>query len=332
MTCPNGHTSEAEDYCDVCGAPIAREGAGAEGAPGGSGASGAGELPPPLPDAAGDGDAGTAAAVAGGSGGAAGGGRGSGGASGAGGAGSAAGGGTGGASSDQVCPNCSTANSPEALFCENCGYDFTTGAMPRPPEPVSELDLGAPVKPGESPDVPAAAGGEVAAVPDGGAPDGDAPEGGAAGTAGGTAGGGSAGGGGTASWVAEVWVDPDWYAQQEADDPCPSPGLPVTVALSARSLLIGRRSVSRNIDPQIDVSSDIGVSRRHAQLTTDGQRWFIEDLQSSNGTFVGGARGPLPTQPVPPGQKRELDDDDRIYLGAWTRLVVRKLLPGEVVS
>ena len=32
----------------------------------------------------------------------------------------------------QTCPNCSTVNVPDALFCENCGYDFTTNAMPRP--------------------------------------------------------------------------------------------------------------------------------------------------------------------------------------------------------
>jgi hypothetical protein len=38
----------------------------------------------------------------------------------------------------------------------------------------------------------------------------------------------------------------------------------------------------------------------------------------------------LPTQAVPPGQRRELDEDDRIYLGAWTRIVIRKTLPGEV--
>jgi predicted component of type VI protein secretion system len=132
------------------------------------------------------------------------------------------------------------------------------------------------------------------------------------------------------TWVAELWVDPDWYAQQDADEPCPSPGLPQTVLLTARSLLIGRKSVSRNIHPQIDVASDIGVSRRHAQLTTDGQRWWVEDLQSSNGTFVGGSRDPLPTQAVPPGQRRELDEDDRIYLGAWTRIVIRKTLPGEI--
>jgi len=130
-------------------------------------------------------------------------------------------------------------------------------------------------------------------------------------------------------WVAEIWVDPDWYADQESDEPCPSPGLPMVVPLRYQSLLIGRRSHSRNIHPAIECASDVGVSRRQAQLTTDGQRWWVEDLQSSNGTYVGAASGPLPTDALPPGQHRELAQDDRIYLGAWTRIVVRRATPGE---
>jgi len=130
-------------------------------------------------------------------------------------------------------------------------------------------------------------------------------------------------------WVAEVWVDPDWYADQESDEPCPSPGLPVVVPLRTQSLMIGRRSKSRNINPEIECASDVGVSRRQAQLTTDGQRWWVEDLQSSNGTYVGSASGPLPTDALPPGQRRELAEDDRIYLGAWTRIVVRRATPEE---
>ncbi len=96
-------------------------------------------------------------------------------------------------------------------------------------------------------------------------------------------------------WVAEVWVDPDWYAEQESDGACPSPGLVVVVPLRARSVLVGRRSQSRSIHPEVDCSDDVGVSRRQAQLTTDGTRWWVEDLQSSNGTYVGPASGPLPT-------------------------------------
>jgi hypothetical protein len=129
--------------------------------------------------------------------------------------------------------------------------------------------------------------------------------------------------------VAEIWVDPDWYAEQASDEECPSPGLPLVVPLQTRSLLIGRSSKSRNIHPEIECTSDIGVSRRQAQLTSDGQRWWVEDLQSANGTYVGAASAPLPTDGLNPGQRRELGLDDRIYIGAWTCIVVRRATPEE---
>jgi hypothetical protein len=183
----------------------------------------------------------------------------------------------------QACPNCGSAASATALFCEACGYDFTTGTMPRPPDAAPSLDAAA---------IAAAAAAPLAnRIP--------------------------------LEWVVELWVDPDWYAAQQSDDPCPSPGLPVVVPLTSQSVLVGRPSNSRNIHPDIDCTSDTGVSRRHAQLTTDGQRWFVEDLGSSNGTFVGPASGPLPDQPIPVGPRTELDADDRVYVGAWTRIVVR---------
>lgn len=81
--------------------------------------------------------------------------------------------------------------------------------------------------------------------------------------------------------------------------------------------------------PDVDCGGDTAVSRRHAQLTSDGRRWWLEDLGSSNGTFVGPASGPLPTEPVPPGQRVELDVDDRVYVGAWTRLVLRRATESE---
>jgi len=244
--CPNGHTSGAEDFCDTCGAKIDLENQPEAAAA-------------PEPEAA----VGAGSSAAGESGSAA-----------------------VAAPEQQVCPNCAAPNTPDALFCEACGYDFTTGALPR----------GASPRAGEaSSDGAAAAGGTpgsiAPAIP--------------------------------LEWVAEVWVDPQWYAVQEAEEPMPSPGLPAVVGLTARSLLIGRVSPSRNIHPDIDCTSDTGVSRRHAQLTTDGQRWFVEDLGSSNGTFVGAASGPLPEDPIAVGPRTELDDDDRIYVGAWTRIVVR---------
>jgi len=125
------------------------------------------------------------------------------------------------------------------------------------------------------------------------------------------------------TYVAEVWIDPAWYEAQESPDTMPSPGLPEVVGLRAPSILIGRVSKSRNIHPEIDCGSDSGVSRRQTQLTTDGTRWWVEDLESANGTFVGPASGALPEDPIPVGAKRELAPDDRIYVGAWTRIVVR---------
>jgi len=258
-TCPNGHPSTSSDYCDTCGAPISQSPEPGAGDPSGSG-------PPPVTPAEGP--------------------------AGAGGAGPAA---VPGASATQPCPNCALVNTADALFCEGCGYDYTTGTMPRQAAPVNPLDLGATTA------KPAASG----SVPPSTAP--------AVGF----------------DWVAEIWVDPDWYAEQHNDVPCPSPGLPVVVPLLTRSLLIGRRSRSRNIHPEIDCSADVGVSRRQAQLTTDGQRWWVEDLQSANGTFVGAASAALPTDALPPGQRRELAQDDHIYVGAWTCIVVRRATPEE---
>jgi hypothetical protein len=196
------------------------------------------------------------------------------------------------AADSQGCPNCGVANAKDALFCEACGYDFTTGTMPRtdtPPKSEKPADAG-----------PATSEGSIAP-----------PLGGDA-------------------WVAELWIDPQWYAEQTSPDPLPSAGPPAVVPLEHTSLLIGRESKSRDIHPQVDCGTDNGVSRRHAQLTTDGTRWWVEDLGSSNGTFVAGAVDPLPKTPIEVGVKREVGPDDRIYLGSWTRLVIRKAAPGEI--
>jgi hypothetical protein len=260
-----------------------------------------------------------------------------------------------------TCPNCSFPNLPDALFCENCGYDFTTGSLPEPdpdapgfaapvasPAPVQnapavvpliasvssldieEGDLGkhaeaTPGDPGyaESPAIEGQPTVEPAGPTDPKPAEPEPETGPVASTA-------AAGPiEGDTAWVAEVWIDPEWYAAQKSDDPLPSGGLPEIVVLKQSSLLVGRTSVSRDIHPQIDCGTDSGVSRRHCQLNTDGQRWWVEDLQSSNGTFVGAAGDELPNDAIQPGQRREVHDGDRIFVGAWTRLVIRKALPGE---
>ena len=58
-------------------------------------------------------------------------------------------------------------------------------------------------------------------------------------------------------------------------------------------------------------------------------RLVVEDLGSTNGTFVGGPTAPIRPTRCPPQQPHELADDERIYLGAWTRIVVRKATDDE---
>ncbi len=248
-TCPSGHTSEATDYCDVCGLPI----------PAGGAAGRPDEPQPVIQPATPD----VPQPVV---------------------------------PTETTCPNCSAVNPENALFCEACGYDFTTGQPPRQPSP---LDLGVPV----DTDPPTAE--TPTAVPSIAPPLAEA-------------------------WVAEVWIDPDWYADQDSSDQLPSAGVPVVVPLTTTSILVGRTSRSRNIHPDIDLTTDNGISRRHCQFTTDGKRWWVEDLGSSNGTYVGGPLGQLPTVPLNPGEKKEIAPDERVYLGAWSRIVIRRASPGEV--
>jgi hypothetical protein len=199
------------------------------------------------------------------------------------------------------------------LFCENCGYDFTTGTMPRPSvaaeaSDATHVDATHFDAAGIDAEQPA----QASVGPTTGDGDNPTPE--------------------TFDWVAEVWIDPAWYEAQQSPDRMPSPGLPVVVPLRSKSILIGRISRSRNIHPQIDCESDSGVSRRQTQLTTDGTRWWVEDLDSANGTFVAPATAPLPSDPIPVGVKHELAADDRIYVGAWTRIVIRRATEDEKAS
>jgi hypothetical protein len=259
-----------------------------------------------------------------------------------------------------ICPNCHTANVPQALFCESCGYDFMTGTVPDNPwaqTPAAPAPLAPPISAADEAAAlqeaiqayQAETSGPISTDPEATpAPatqpvgldgqDWDKPaEAAAEPTAPTPALQPSQGAAGAVApvqelpleWIAELWIDPDWYELQGSPDPLPSAGLPDIIPLVKRSNLIGRTSISKQITPEIDCDLDTGCSRRHAMLTTDGTRWWIEDLDSANGTFVGPANGPLPSMPIPRG-KVELALDQRIYLGAWTRIVIRKATEDEL--
>ncbi|WP_433475780.1 FHA domain-containing protein [Spirillospora sp. CA-142024] len=93
------------------------------------------------------------------------------------------------------------------------------------------------------------------------------------------------------------------------------------VPLLGDQIRIGRRSTTRALLPEIDLSAppeDPGVSHLHAVLLAqpDGT-WNLIDPGSTNGTTVNGGTEPIPVNvPVPVG------DGDRIHVGAWTTITL----------
>jgi S1-C subfamily serine protease len=71
-----------------------------------------------------------------------------------------------------------------------------------------------------------------------------------------------------------------------------------------QTLRLGRAA---ECDLKFSDAADDNVSILHAELSVQGERLFIEDKRSSNGTFVDGA-------PCPPFQKVEVPDGSRIRL------------------
>jgi pSer/pThr/pTyr-binding forkhead associated (FHA) protein len=62
-----------------------------------------------------------------------------------------------------------------------------------------------------------------------------------------------------------------------------------TVSLDEAPILIGRGT-----DAAIRLDDDY-VSTRHARIASSGDQWFVEDLGSTNGTYIGAHRLTQPT-------------------------------------
>ncbi|MDQ6739727.1 MAG: FHA domain-containing protein, partial [Actinomycetota bacterium] len=114
---------------------------------------------------------------------------------------------------------------------------------------------------------------------------------------------------------------PPPFAPVGTPAPAPPPlsaaptGTPRLVVISSRAelklparddIILGREDPQSNSFPDVDLNPhgglDQGVSRRHARLTRSGGQFFIEDLNSVNGTLLNQRRIPAnaPT-PLRPG-------------------------------
>jgi hypothetical protein len=208
----------------------------------------------------------------------------------------------------ETCPICQTPRSGDrGDFCEECGYNFKTGslaAVPVAPEPESpkprpdggtkaESAVIAAAPPATQPkrteSEPVAPATEEALQPE---PPKQRP-----------------------AWEAIVSVDPAIRGTPIAEAPA---GQPERLYPLDGDKLIGRKSVGRNIAPDIDLSNDTAVSHQQAKLALQSSGEIaLVDLGSSNGTL-------LNTTIIPSNVLHLLKDGDVIGMGSWTKIIIRK--------
>ncbi|WP_406459786.1 FHA domain-containing protein [Streptomyces sp. NBC_01622] len=132
------------------------------------------------------------------------------------------------------------------------------------------------------------------------------------------------------TWLATIGPDREYFMamMQRSGPEAAGLNLPAYSPEQQRQLIgnqitIGRRRHSTGESPDIDLSvppEDPGVSHQHAVLVQqpDGS-WAVVDQNSTNGTTVNGGEEPIqPFVPVP------LQDGDRVHVGAWTTITVRR--------
>ncbi|MFF3338116.1 FHA domain-containing protein [Streptomyces flavidovirens] len=133
-----------------------------------------------------------------------------------------------------------------------------------------------------------------------------------------------------AGWTATVGPDREYFMAMMQRSGPDAAGLNLPAyspeqqrPLTGNQVTIGRRRQSTGEAPDIDLSvppEDPGVSHQHAVLVQqpDGS-WAVVDQNSTNGTTVNGAEDPIqPYVPIP------LRDGDRVHVGAWTTITVRR--------
>ncbi|QQS33202.1 MAG: FHA domain-containing protein [Acidobacteriota bacterium] len=176
------------------------------------------------------------------------------------------------------CPTCNSANSELARFCDNCGTRLTEAPAPEPAyQPPPQTDSSFKISAATSLDIP-----NVELQP-------------------------------ITPPIVETSSGPASDSRSHATlviERGDSPG--TNFELFNEESMIGRWDADNGIFPDVDLDahdSDAKVSRRHAKIYRSGGAYFIEDLGSTNGTYVNRGRRLLP------GTPHIVNDNDEIIVG-----------------
>jgi hypothetical protein len=129
---------------------------------------------------------------------------------------------------------------------------------------------------------------------------------------------------GPPAWTATATADREYFDRIAPDGVafplhCP----PRTFLIAGGEIRVGRRSSSRGIQPEIDLSGapeDSAISHLHCLLIEQADdAYAVVDPGSTNGTTVNDDPTPLAANVATP-----LADGDRIHLGAWTTITLQR--------
>lgn len=204
------------------------------------------------------------------------------------------------------CPQCGTENLDGALFCDECGASLTevTGVQPSEPAEAAPAEV-APAEAAPAEAVPPVVG--ALKCPSCGhenPPDARFCENcGAALTA-------PAG----APTPTPTPIEAPPVAAPPAALVIADTGTEIPLDFSKGEVLIGRADPVSRVFPDVDLTPhggyEAGVSRKHCRIIKQGDQFFVEDLQSTNGTKLNGRF-------IPPNQPQPLKDGDTLELGVF---------------
>lgn len=131
-----------------------------------------------------------------------------------------------------------------------------------------------------------------------------------------------AGSGARSRWEATVVADRAHFERVGTKDAAFPPHCPERrFLLEGAQVRIGRRSASRGVYPEVDLSGapvDTAISHLQAVLIRQpGGTYEVVDPGSMNGTTLNDNAAPIPVdEPVP------INDGDQLHIGAWTTITV----------